>query len=258
MTCPGGRNIPPICHPGSKPNEDSMNPEQRSTSFTRRAALATLGIGGLATVGSIYSKTVRTDIASAQSREVLIDDTRDGWATQSDAGSLAPRQKIGSTIGFLYIPRLRDDVWSFPVVEGTGPRQLNLGIGHLPQTPLPSQEGNVALFGHRTSYGKPFGRFELLKRGDLVVLETKDEWFTYILAKDAQVTPASTWVAKPDPFANPALKGPLPYWKYKPRRILSLITCTPKYSTAMRWVWWATFVSRSSREFPHRSWPRAK
>ncbi|MGN6692569.1 MAG: sortase domain-containing protein, partial [Aquihabitans sp.] len=39
------------------------------------------------------------------------------------------------------------------VVSGVALSQLKRGPGHYPETPLPGQKGNVAIAGHRTTYG---------------------------------------------------------------------------------------------------------
>lgn len=49
-------------------------------------------------------------------------------------------------------PRLTS-MWS---VEGTSASALRAGAGHYPDTSLLCQSGNVAIAGHRTTYGRPF------------------------------------------------------------------------------------------------------
>jgi len=226
---------------------------QPTHELSRRALLAALGVGGIATVGSVYSKVALSNRTSTRARALLTTEVRDAWAqgvetvAHSGAPVATPR---GSTIGFLYIPRLRNQVWGFPIVEGTNPRQLNVGIGHLTQTALPGEVGNVALFGHRTTYGKPFDKFDEIVAGDVAILETKDSWFVYTLIANATVTPDAMWVAKPNPFRNGVLKEALPDWKSMPNKVLSLITCTPKFSTKYRWVWWGTQTSQTSHDNP--------
>ena len=51
------------------------------------------------------------------------------------------------------------------MVEGTSPEALRAGAGHYPETPLPGQAGNVAIAGHRTTYGKPFNRLDEVAPG---------------------------------------------------------------------------------------------
>ena len=58
------------------------------------------------------------------------------------------------------------------VVEGVGRAQLRLGPGHYPGSPSPGEGGNVAIAGHRSTHGSPFGDLDLLLPGDEIVLET--------------------------------------------------------------------------------------
>lgn len=58
------------------------------------------------------------------------------------------------------------------VVEGTSASALRAGAGHYPATPLPGEEGNVAIAGHRTTYGRPFHDTDKIMPGDEIVLET--------------------------------------------------------------------------------------
>jgi sortase A len=86
----------------------------------------------------------------------------------------------------LRIPRLGD--WNDRppvVVEGVSTSDLKKGPGHIPGTALPGELGNVVLSGHRTTYGAPFERFDELRPGDAVVVETRDTWFTYTVTGTA-------------------------------------------------------------------------
>lgn len=58
------------------------------------------------------------------------------------------------------------------VVEGTSPAALRAGAGHYPNTPLPGEAGNVAIAGHRTTYGRPFNELDQLKIGAEIWLAT--------------------------------------------------------------------------------------
>ncbi len=58
------------------------------------------------------------------------------------------------------------------VVEGTSPSDLRAGAGHYEETPLPGEVGNVAIAGHRTTYGRPFNRLDELQVGDTIWLAT--------------------------------------------------------------------------------------
>jgi sortase A len=64
------------------------------------------------------------------------------------------------------------------VVEGISLQDLKKGPGHYPETPLPGQEGNAAIAGHRTTYGAPFHRLDELEPGDEITVTTVQGEFT--------------------------------------------------------------------------------
>ncbi len=113
------------------------------------------------------------------------------------------------------------------VVEGTGASALRAGAGHYPNTPLPGEEGNVAIAGHRTTYGKPFADLDHLKPGDEIVLETPIGSHTYKVAKDPFVVPNTEWSVI----------------SQTPGHSLTLTTCHPKGSAKERLVVKAEMVS---------------
>jgi sortase A len=106
------------------------------------------------------------------------------------------------------------------VVEGTGPSALRAGAGHYPNTPLPGEEGNVAIAGHRTTYGKPFADLDRLKPGDEIVLETPIGKNVYKVSRDPFVVPNTAW----DVISQ------------TPGHTLTLTTCHPKGSAKQRLV----------------------
>lgn len=75
-------------------------------------------------------------------------------------GDAPPIVKIGDVLGVLEIPRLRV---STAIFEGDDQATLDIGIGHLRDTPLPWDAGNVALSGHRDTV---FRRLRDLRLGD--------------------------------------------------------------------------------------------
>src|SRR5437763_15751910 len=90
------------------------------------------------------------------------------------------RIQVGDSLTRIRIPSIGVDV---VVVEGTTPSALRAGAGHYPSTPLPCETGNVAIAGHRTTYGKPFANIDRLSAGDLVILKTPIGACTYELAR---------------------------------------------------------------------------
>src|SRR5438309_69356 len=79
------------------------------------------------------------------------------------------RVQSGDSLTRVKMPAIGVDV---VVVEGTSSSALQAGSGHYPQTPLPCEPGNVAIAGHRTTYGKPFANVDRLKAGDIIELDT--------------------------------------------------------------------------------------
>jgi len=134
----------------------------------------------------------------------------------------------GTGFAVMRIPRLGR--WNNKppvVVEGVRVADLKRGPGHIPGTALPGEIGNVVISGHRTTYGAPFNRFDELRPGDAVVLETRDMWFTYTVSGSRIVAPTASEVTLQvpgDPTATPT------------RRLLTMTTCNPKYSARQRLI----------------------
>ena len=105
------------------------------------------------------------------------------------------------------------------VVEGVSLTDLKKGPGHFPQTPLPGQEGNAAIAGHRTTYGAPFNRLDELKPGDEVTVTTVQGEFTYEVTETQIVSPTQVEVLED-----------------KGDNRLTLTACHPKYSARQRIV----------------------
>ena len=129
---------------------------------------------------------------------------------------------LGSAVGVIAIPKIG---LSMVVVEGTGTAQLEAGPGHYPSTPLPGENGNVAIAGHRTTYLHPFYNLNLLVPGDSIVIDTVQGIFLYHVLTSTAVSPTDVAVAGPTPTPT-----------------LTLTTCNPRYSAAQRLVVHAALV----------------
>ena len=152
-------------------------------------------------------RTLRDTFASESLKEAY----RDGRV-----GDAEPLTRI-------IIPAMKTDTI---VVEGTSAKALNTGAGHYPNTPLPGEPGNVAIAGHRTTYGKPFANLEILKPGDKVYLETPFAKHTY------EVIPGfgghqNPWVVAANDWSVA---------DQVPESILTLTTCHPRGSDTERLV----------------------
>ena len=129
----------------------------------------------------------------------------------------------GGPVAVIAIPKIS---LNQVVVQGTAEGDLELGPGHYTQTPLPGENGNVAIAGHRTTWGKPFYNLDQLKPGDLIYLATSRGTFVYKMTSSQIVDPTDVGVLDPTPTPT-----------------LTLTTCNPKYSAAQRLVVKAVLAS---------------
>ncbi len=148
---------------------------------------------------------------------------------QLDTKDLADRYRQrslgdGDPLTDIKIPKLGV---STTVVEGTSSGALRAGAGHYPQSPLPCEGGNVAIAGHRTTYGKPFADVDKLAVGDTIDLETPVGSCIYQVSRPPFVTRPNDWSVVAN---NPATST------------LTLTTCHPKGSARERLVVQATLV----------------
>ncbi len=107
-------------------------------------------------------------------------------------------------IGRIEIPRLGV---SAMVAEGTSTRVLRRAVGHLSETSLPGEPGNVALAGHRDSF---FRRLSGVREGDRVRITTPDGVHEYSVESHRVVGPKDMDVLASSPTPT-----------------LTLITCFP-------------------------------
>lgn len=145
---------------------------------------------------------------------------------QAEAVRPAQAPSLGEPVAVLTVPMLGED-YRHVVVEGVGREELKTGPGHQPGTAAPGELGNAVLAGHRTTYGAPFGRFDQIAAGDEVVLTDATGAYTYRVSGTEVVEPSDTAVTLPvprQPDAEPT------------QRLLTLITCTPKYSARYRLI----------------------
>lgn len=160
----------------------------------------------------------------------------DLWAARLQSGLVAGlatadeyrqgKVRSGEALTRLQIPKLDVDVM---VVEGTSLAALRAGAGHYPNTPLPGEAGNVAIAGHRTTYGRPFNRLDDLQPGDEVILTTPLARHIYEIITEPYVVMPTDWS---------------PIHSY-PRRgsFLTLTTCHPEGSATQRIVTRAKLVT---------------
>ncbi|MCU9612999.1 class D sortase [Caldibacillus lycopersici] len=113
----------------------------------------------------------------------------------------------GETMGILYVPKLDKEI---PIVEGTDPDELELGVGHYTGTALPLQKDQIVLSGHRDTV---FRNFDQLKIGDSFVVQLPYGSFEYKIYETEIVSADDTTVIR----------------STAPDEILTVTTCYPFY-----------------------------
>lgn len=144
----------------------------------------------------------------------------------------APVQPVSATTGEfmaeVYIPRFGDS-WSRNLVQGTALAQLNMhGFGHYVNSQMPGQIGNFAIAAHRNGYGQSLGDIDKLRKGDAIIIRTKDYWYVYTYTSHEIVLPTDVRVIASNP-QDPTAKAT--------KRLITMTSCEPKYSYAThRWI----------------------
>ncbi len=173
-------------------------------------------------------------------------------------GGVQSSTPIGTGIAVIYIPRFGKD-YSKAIVEGTDDGSLTKGPGHYVNTQLPGQIGNFAVAGHRVGKGEPFLNLDKLQPGDPVVIETKTSWFVYkvkgangnLSADDADGVPGRQIVKPSD--GQVILPVPNHQGQKATEALLTLTTCTPKFSATDRMIVFSALartVARSGNAMP--------
>jgi len=168
-------------------------------SRTRRSARRAAGVllaAGLLALG--YAAYVVVDAKAYQAIE-----QRRFERARADR-TAAPALVDGGSIGEIRISRL--GVRAI-IVQGDSEAILQRAVGHVADTALPGEAGNVVLAGHRDTFFRPLKR---VRAGDAITLSTRDGDFEYRVESTAVVPPGDLRVLQPTGG-----------------RTLTLITCFP-------------------------------
>lgn len=118
------------------------------------------------------------------------------------APAAAEQNRIpGKAMALMRIPKFGAG-YEVPVLTGTDTDTLAKGIGWYESSVRPGEIGNFAVAGHRVTHGEPFKRLLELKKGDQVIVETREAVYTYVLdtsPADLTVEDKDTWVLDPVP-----------------------------------------------------------
>lgn len=202
-----------------------------------------MSLVGLSVGGFLIYQGIWTNHVSEQKATQISHALEDRWASEpaEPAQANAPLVR-GDAFALLYLPKLRSHIWGLPVLEGTDDVQLDSGIGHFIESAQPGQVGNFALAGHRTTHGEPLANVDQLRKGDAVYVRTQTSWYTYVLDRDAMLQPSDTWVIKANPDHLVEKLGS--------DRLITLVTCDPRWGSQRRWVWWGHLIRETSVDSP--------
>jgi sortase A len=125
-----------------------------------------------------------------------------------DPGS-APRTRVPTPKRGAWVARLEAPSVSMKttVLEGTYDGTLDRGAGHIEETPLPGQIGNIGIAGHRDTVFRPLRKIRI---GDPLQLTTRDRIYHFQITSTTIVDPRDVHVL--NPTAKPTL---------------TLVTCYP-------------------------------
>jgi sortase A len=129
-------------------------------------------------------------------------------ALPGDAGDARTRSRpapaAGTLLGRIEAPTVR---MSASLLEGSDDATLRRGAGHIEDTPLPGEAGNIGIAGHRDTVFRPLRH---IKVGDPLTLVAGGQTYRYTISKTLIVGPDDVYVL--DPTAAPTL---------------TLVTCYP-------------------------------
>jgi sortase A len=168
-------------------------------------------VGAIGTIGyPFYTNLLQSRIQDRLDRQLASPELKQAYLDRN--------LQVGDSLTRILIPDLDVDV---VVVEGTTASALRAGAGHYPETPLPCEIGNVAIAGHRTTYGRPFHNVDLLEVGDKITLQTPIGDCTYAVSE-------APYIVRPNQVEVVA--------NTPTRATLTLTTCHPKGSAKQRLI----------------------
>jgi sortase A len=179
------------------PRNPAAKKLRRRGALTLRGAFYFFLAAGILALG--YAGYVVVDARAYQA----VEKTKFESASRSESPRIVA---VGGVIGELEIPSLGlDDIF----VQGDSPRILRRAVGHVSETALPGEEGNVVLTAHRDTFFRPLRK---IRQGDRITLKTSGGDFQYRVESTAVVSASDVQVLQ-------ASDG----------RTLTLITCFPFY-----------------------------
>jgi sortase A len=185
-----------------------MPPPKRNNRFLRwgRDAFLTVGVLTLGYSGFVVLDTKLYQVVQASHFQQELESVSPPSVSAERVRQLPVPPTPGGVLGRIEITRIG---LSAMISEGTDGRTLRRAVGHIPGTPLPGQQGNVVIAGHRDTFFRALGN---IHNEDEITLTTLNGTYRYLVDSIQVVAPEDTQV----------LDG-------SDDTILTLVTCYPFY-----------------------------
>jgi len=177
----------------------------------------------------VYTKQAQGELTQTLEQAPTV--TQEEIAATGDIPAARP-DNAGTLGEALFTMEIPDIGLHQAVVEGVGREELKKGPGHFPScgdvpdgtdcvngSPYPGEDGNVAISGHRTTYGAPFFKLNELEEGDVIDITWRGARYRYRVREQVIVAPTQR-----DVIAD------------HDRNELTLTTCHPRFSAAQRLI----------------------
>jgi sortase A len=184
-----------------------------------------------------------TNIESNRAQAKIKNSLERGWKPAEQGPDAKPVGEnfsgigVGDAFALMHIPRLGRS-WEKPIIEGVSLDELARGLGHYPDSAMPGKIGNFAVAGHRATHGEPFRNLNQLRQGDVVIVETENNWYRYVIDSNQIVDPTDVEVVLPVPN-QPGAKPT--------ERLITLTTCNPRWASTERLIYWGHLDSVMSK-----------
>ncbi len=175
-----------------------MRHGRRATRLATWVLLAT----GLIALG--YAAYVVADAYTYQATERKRFEQATNDAAVVPASNAVTALLEGEVIGEIQIRRLG---LTAVVAQGESAATLQRAVGHLSDTALPGELGNVVLAGHRDTFFRPL---KGVRPGDAITLKTQEGDFEYLVESSAVVRPSNIEVLEPIGRTHPDADHLLP------------------------------------------------